>query len=113
MEQGRADEATHAVAELHRRRGADGTVAGVGQPRGGSPGGTIGVRNPQEHLEDTVDLFKESGAPFETGRAWSEARVLGALGRPESAVDEARLAIDDLTPLGASLGSLARACSMR
>ena len=33
---------------------------------------------------------------------------MAALGRPEAAVDEARRAIDDLTPLGASL-ELARA----
>jgi LuxR family maltose regulon positive regulatory protein len=36
------------------------------------------------------------------------ARVMGAIGRPEAAADEARRAIEDLTPLGASL-ELARA----
>ena len=66
-------------------------------------------KSARPHLEDAVDLFKESGAPFETGRARVElARVMGALGRPEAAVEEATRAIEDLTPLGASL-DLARA----
>jgi LuxR family transcriptional regulator, maltose regulon positive regulatory protein len=56
------------------------------------------------HLEDAVDLFTASGAPFETSRARVElARVMGALGRPDVAVHEARRAIEDLTALGASL----------
>jgi DNA-binding NarL/FixJ family response regulator len=60
-------------------------------------------------LEDAVDLFEESGAPFETGRARVElAGVMRALGRPDAAVAEAERAIADLTPLGASL-ELARA----
>jgi LuxR family transcriptional regulator, maltose regulon positive regulatory protein len=78
-------------------------VAGVVAARSGDP------KSARTHLEDAVDLFKESGAPFETGRARVElARVMGTLGRPEAAVDEARRAIEDLTPLGASL-ELARA----
>jgi DNA-binding NarL/FixJ family response regulator len=64
------------------------------------------------HLEDAVDLYKESGAPFETGRARLElARVLGALGRSDAALDEVRLAIRDLEPLGAAR-ELARARSV-
>ena len=63
----------------------------------------------RKHLEDAVDLFQESGAPFETGRARVElAGVMRALGRPEVAIAEARRAIDDLEPLGASF-ELARA----
>ena len=61
------------------------------------------------HLEDAVDLFHESSAPFETGRARVElAGVMRALGRTDAAADELRRAIDDLTPLGAAL-ELARA----
>ena len=56
------------------------------------------------HLEDAVDLFAESGAPFETGRARVElAIVLRGLGRGEAAAAEAQRAIDDLSPLIATL----------
>jgi DNA-binding NarL/FixJ family response regulator len=73
-------------------------AAGLVAARSGDP------KSARKHLEDAVDLFKESGAPFETGRSRVElARVMGALGRPEAAVDEARRAIEDLMPLGASL----------
>ena len=112
MEQGRTDEATQAVAELRAIANEAGTgplqalaslAAGLVAARSGDP------KSARKHLEDAVDLFKESGAPFETGRARVElARVMGALGRPEAAVDEARRAIEDLTPLGARL-EIARA----
>src|SRR4029434_4378308 len=112
MEQGRTDEAMQAVAELRAIANEAGTgplqalaslAAGLVAARSGDP------KSARKHLEDAVDLFKESGAPFETARARVElARVMGALGRPESAVDEARRAIEDLTPLGASL-EIARA----
>jgi DNA-binding CsgD family transcriptional regulator len=112
MEQGRTDEATQAVAELRAIANEAGTgplqalaslAAGLVAARSGAP------KSARKHLEDAVDLFKESSAPFETGRARVElARVMGALGRPEAAVDEARRAIEDLTPLGASL-EIARA----
>ena len=56
------------------------------------------ARTARTHLEDAVDLFNASGAPFETGRARLElARVLGVLGRPDAGIDEARRAIDDLS----------------
>jgi ATP/maltotriose-dependent transcriptional regulator MalT len=112
VEQDRMDEASHAVAELHAIASEARTgplqalaslAAGLVATRSGDP------KSARKHLEDAVDLFKESGAPFETGRARVElARVMGALGRPAAAADEARRAIDDLTPLGASL-ELARA----
>ena len=61
------------------------------------------------HLEDAVDLFAESGAPFETGRARVElAGVMRALGRVDASSAEAHRAIQDLTPLAASL-EIARA----
>ena len=107
VEQGRMDEATHAVAELRAIANEAGTgplrasaslAAGLAAARSGDP------KSARTHLEDAVDLFKESGAPFETGRARVElARVMGTLGRPEAAVDEVRRAIDDLSPLGADL----------
>jgi DNA-binding CsgD family transcriptional regulator len=112
VEQGRMDEATQAVAELFTI--ADEARTGPLRALASLAAGLVAARSSdptsaRQHLEDAVDLFKEAGAPFETGRARVElARVMGAIGRPEAAVDEARRAIEDLTPLGASL-ELARA----
>ena len=54
------------------------------------------------HLEQAVDLFQQSGAPFETACARLDlADVLAALGRAASAEREARLAVDALDALGA------------
>src|SRR5205085_9842841 len=107
LEQDRFDEAAEAVSELRAiaseartgpLRALASLAAGLVAARSGDP------KAARAHLEDAVDLFKESGAPFETGRARVElARVIGVLGRPEAAADEARRAIDDLTPLSASL----------
>jgi ATP/maltotriose-dependent transcriptional regulator MalT len=56
------------------------------------------------HLEDAVDFFLQSGAPYEVARARIElARALAALGRTEAAHEEAQRAIDLLTELGAEL----------
>ena len=107
LEQGRSDEAAHAAAELHAianeaqtgpLRALASLATGLVAARSGDP------KSARTHLEDAVDLFKDSGAPFETGRVRVElARVMGTLGRPDAAIDEVRRAIDDLTPLGASL----------
>jgi len=49
----------------------------------------------RRYFEDAVDLYAQSGAPFETGRARLElARCLNKLGRKQAASDEARLAMD-------------------
>ena len=67
------------------------------------------AKSARRHLEDAVDLFERSRAPFETGRARvALARVLGDLGRRDAAAEEARRAIDDFMPLSAAL-ELARA----
>jgi len=56
----------------------------------------------RRQLEDAIDLFQRSGAPFEVARARLElADVLGELGRADAAADEARRAIEELTPLHA------------
>jgi LuxR family maltose regulon positive regulatory protein len=56
----------------------------------------------RRHLEDAVDLFSRSGAPFEAARARvTLARVLADLGLREVARDEARLAEEALRALGA------------
>ena len=58
----------------------------------------------RRHLEDAVDLFLKSGAPFELARARIElARALAALGRVGEAAQEAQRAIDILTELKAEL----------
>ena len=63
----------------------------------------------RRNLEDAIDLFQKSGAPFEVARARLElADVLGELGRADAAADEARRAIEELTPLHADQ-ELARA----
>jgi LuxR family maltose regulon positive regulatory protein len=110
--QDRIEEAALAVKELHGIANEAGTgplralaslAAGLVAARSGDP------RSARALLEDAVDLFEESGAPFETGRARVElAGVMRALGRPDAAVAEAERAIADLTPLGATL-EIARA----
>jgi DNA-binding NarL/FixJ family response regulator len=63
----------------------------------------------RRHLEDAVDAFLQSGAPFELARARIElARTLAALGRADSAREEAQRAIDLLTEMHAEL-DIARA----
>jgi len=67
----------------------------------------------RRHLEDAVDLFDQSGAPFETARARMDlASVLEKLGRAEAAVAEVNRAIEALTPLNADL-ELAGARTLR
>jgi LuxR family maltose regulon positive regulatory protein len=107
LEQGRIDEATQAAGELSAIASEAGTAplralsslaAGLVAAR------TSDIKSAREHLEDAVDLFQESGSPFETGRTRVElAVVMRTLGRPDAAAVEARRAIDDLTALGASL----------
>jgi ATP/maltotriose-dependent transcriptional regulator MalT len=63
----------------------------------------------RQHLEDAVDLFLQSGAPFVVARARIElARALGALDRIDAATEEARRASDILSELKAEL-EMARA----
>jgi LuxR family transcriptional regulator, maltose regulon positive regulatory protein len=63
----------------------------------------------RKHFEDAVDLFLQSGAPFEVARARIElARALGGLGRLDAATQEARRALDLLSELKAEV-EMARA----
>jgi LuxR family transcriptional regulator, maltose regulon positive regulatory protein len=60
-------------------------------------------------LEDAVDAFERSGAPFEAARARLElATCLIALGRTEAAEREARAALDRLVELRADAGRARR-----
>ena len=64
-------------------------------------------------LEDAVDLFEKSGAPFETAHARVHlASVLGQLGRVDAALGELERARDGLTRLDAKL-ELAAADAVR
>jgi DNA-binding NarL/FixJ family response regulator len=63
----------------------------------------------RRHLEDAVDLFVQSGAPFEVARARiALAQALAALERVDAAQEEAQRAIDLLSELHAEL-EIARA----
>lgn len=60
------------------------------------------VARARPHLEDSVDLFLASGAPYEAARARLElARVLAMEGRHQVAMAECRAALDSLGKLGA------------
>jgi LuxR family transcriptional regulator, maltose regulon positive regulatory protein len=107
LSDGRADNAARAVSEL--RAIADEAGTGPLRAMASVADGAMAVhagdpKAARAHLEDAVDLFSESGAPFETARARMElARVMSALGRQDAAADEARRAVEDLLPLGANL----------
>jgi ATP/maltotriose-dependent transcriptional regulator MalT len=63
----------------------------------------------QRHFEDAVDLYLQSGAPFEVSRARIElAKVLAGRGRADLARAEAERAVELLTELKAEL-EIARA----
>jgi LuxR family maltose regulon positive regulatory protein len=60
----------------------------------------------RRHLEDALDLFQRSGAPFEAAQARLElARVLIELGRDDLALKEARGAEAVLVSVGAGLAA--------
>ncbi len=66
----------------------------------------------RQHLEDAVDFFRQSGAPFEVARGCMElARALDGLRRTDAACAEAQHAIDLLAALKAE-GELSRARSL-
>ncbi|MGH9144033.1 MAG: LuxR C-terminal-related transcriptional regulator [Vicinamibacterales bacterium] len=115
LEQDRADEAAQAATELTAIANEAGTapLRALSSLAVGLVAARVGDRKAaREHLEDAVDLFQESGSPFETGRTRVElAGVMNALGRSEAAIEEVHRAIDDLTTLGASL-EVARARAM-
>jgi LuxR family transcriptional regulator, maltose regulon positive regulatory protein len=111
-EMGRLDAARESLRELSAVAHEAGTDALRGSASFCAGLVELSARNAKvarEHLEDAVDLFERSRAPFETGRARvALSRVLLDLGRIDAAEGEARRAIDDLMPLSAEL-ELARA----
>ena len=104
---GDLDGARTALAELVTIRNLVGTIplrAAVSLATGLVALATGNGDEARRSLEDAVDLFLQSGAPYEVGRARVElARALAALGRGDAAVQELRRAIDVLTELNARL----------
>ena len=107
---GDADGAKTAIAELQ----AIATVVGTVPLRAAAslaagyvalgPASADRADDARRHLEDAVDLFLQSGAPYELARARIElARALGRLGRIEAALEEAQRAVDLLSELHAEL----------
>ena len=101
------DGATTALAELSAIATLVGTVplrASASLAAGCVAAGHGDADAARRHLEDAVDLYLQSGAPYELARARLElARTLGALGRNAAAVEEAQRAIDLLAELKAEL----------
>ena len=104
---GEDDAARTALAELGTIATLVATVplrAAASLAAGSVAAGTGDADAARTHFEDAVDLFRQSGAPFELARARIElARTLGALGRPDAAIEEAQRAIDVLSELNAEL----------
>jgi ATP/maltotriose-dependent transcriptional regulator MalT len=104
---GDADGARTALAELQGIAAVVGTAPlraaaslAAGYVALGAGDGDVARR----HLEDAVDLFLASGAPYELARARiALARALGLLGRVGAAIDETQRALDLLIELHAEL----------
>jgi len=115
VEAGASGEARQSLSELSaiaREANTDALRASASLAAGVLDAALGDAKSARRHLEDAVDLYGRSRAPFETGRArMALARVLGDLGRSDAAAEEARRAIDDFTPLSAEL-ELARAQQM-
>jgi DNA-binding NarL/FixJ family response regulator len=102
---GRLDRAAHSLGALQTitaaiatpsLRAATAFAAGVVAAAGADH------EEARRRFEDAIDLFGQSGAPFEAARARLElASVLAAAARPEAATQEARAALADFTALGA------------
>lgn len=109
--------ATAALADLDRARSASAEIrslaGAVGTPllhaaADAAEGYVLAAAGQHDHarqlLEDAVDRYGRSGAPFEAMRTRIDlARSLAALGRVEDAAAEARGALDASRRLGAAL----------
>jgi LuxR family transcriptional regulator, maltose regulon positive regulatory protein len=109
---GELDEAGSAVEALRSLEGQVGTVAlraCADRAEGVLACGRGDHDRSRALLEDAVDGFERSGAPFEAARARLElATCLIALGRTEAAEREARAALDRLVELRADAGRARR-----
>src|SRR5207302_9365992 len=104
-EGGDADAAKTALAELNAIDAVVGTIHAAASLAAGYVAlGTRDADAARRHLEDAVDLFLQSGAPFELARARiALGRALQMLGRVDGAGQEAQRAIALLTELRAEL----------
>lgn len=104
---GDRDAAKTALAELEAIAALVATAplrAAASLAAGYVAGGNGDADTARRHLEDAVDLFRQSGAPYELARARLElARALASLQRVEAAIEEAGRAVDLLTELNAEL----------
>jgi DNA-binding NarL/FixJ family response regulator len=93
-----------ALAELKRVADAVDTAplrAAVNLAQGILAAATGNQEQARRQLEDAVDGFERSGAPFETAEArLALSKSLTALGRTAEAAEEARLALERLRELG-------------
>ena len=107
LARGELGEAAAAVEDLRELEGSIGTAAlraSVDLAAGMLEAARGDHELARTLLEDAVDAFEASGAPFETGRARIElATSLVAQGRADEAVEEATTAVDSLRELGADV----------
>jgi LuxR family maltose regulon positive regulatory protein len=106
MALGQGDQARAALSQLHAVAAVvntDPMWASARLSEGIVAAGVGDHQTARRRLEDAVDLFKRSGAPFEAALARiALARSLRALGRGAGAAQEARAARDSLRALGAA-----------
>ena len=105
IERGELNEAASALENLRRVQQAVGTAplrARVELAEGVLAAARGEHERARPMLEDALDCFERTGAPFDAARARIElATCLIALGRPEAAEGEAQQALDSLSKLGA------------
>jgi len=105
---GQLEEATRALAALRDTERIIGTLplrAGADLVEGLLAAAEGDQEQARTLLEDAVDRFERSGAPFEAAEARIElATTLVALGRLDEAEREARVALERLLELGAEAG---------
>jgi ATP/maltotriose-dependent transcriptional regulator MalT len=106
MTLGQGDQARAAVSQLHSVAAVVDTEpmwASARLSEGVVAAGVGDHQTARRRLEDAVDLFERSGAPFEAALARiALARSLGELERGAAATQEARTARDSLRALGAT-----------
>jgi ATP/maltotriose-dependent transcriptional regulator MalT len=94
---GRATAASRDLDAISREAGVPHLLAAASQARGHVAAAVGDDASAQRSFEDAVDLFQQSGAPFETARARLDlARALGRLGQTSTARDEVRRAVRSL-----------------
>jgi LuxR family transcriptional regulator, maltose regulon positive regulatory protein len=110
----RAESVFRALDELVGPLGTDPLRAAALAAAGAVAGAGGDFETARLRYEDAVDLFHRSGAPFETARARiGLARALGALGRADLAITEARAALEAMQRMHAETESNNAAAVLR